>query len=76
MVGRKEQVLMDVQKADKEWNVVLLRYFNPIGAHKRGIGEVLNSIPNNLMPYMTHVAIEKREGLCVLAMFMTQRRQA
>ncbi len=68
---------MDVQKADKEWNVVLLRYFNPIEAHKRGrIEEVLNGIPNNLMPYITHVAIEKREELCVLAMFLTQRRRS
>ena len=47
-----EEVLMDVQKADNEWNVVLLRYFNPIGAHKSGlIGENPNGIPNNLMPY-------------------------
>ena len=53
-----EQVLTDIQKADPEWNVVLLRYFNPIGAHKSGlIGENPNGIPNNLMPYITQVAI-------------------
>ena len=47
-----EQVLSDMQKADPEWNVILLRYFNPIGAHKSGlIGENPNGIPNNLMPY-------------------------
>ena len=61
-----EQVLMDVQKADQEWNVVLLRYFNPIGAHPSGrIGENPNGIPNNLMPYITQVAIGKRERLGV-----------
>ncbi|MBP5619267.1 MAG: UDP-glucose 4-epimerase GalE [Bacteroidaceae bacterium] len=61
-----EEVLMDVQKADPEWNVVLLRYFNPIGAHPSGlIGENPNGIPNNLMPYITQVAIGKRPGLGV-----------
>lgn len=61
-----EQVLMDVQKADPEWNVVLLRYFNPIGAHKSGlIGENPNGIPNNLMPYITQTAIGKRAELGV-----------
>ena len=56
-----EEVLMDVQKADKEWNVVILRYFNPIGAHQSGkIGENPNGIPNNLMPSITQVAIGKR----------------
>ena len=56
-----EEVLMDVQKADNEWNVVLLRYFNPIGAHESGrIGEDPNGIPNNLMPYITQVAVGKR----------------
>lgn len=61
-----EQVLMDVQKADQEWNVVLLRYFNPIGAHPSGrIGENPNGIPNNLMPYITQVAVGKRERLGV-----------
>lgn len=52
-----EQMLADIQKADNEWNVILLRYFNPIGAHKSGlIGEDPNGIPNNLMPYITKVA--------------------
>ena len=61
-----EQVLMDVQKADPEWNVVLLRYFNPIGAHKSGlIGENPNGIPNNLMPYITQTAIGIRKELGV-----------
>ncbi len=61
-----EQVLMDIQKADPEWNVVLLRYFNPIGAHESGlIGENPNGIPNNLMPYITQVAVGKREFLGV-----------
>ena len=61
-----EQVMIDVQKADPEWNVVLLRYFNPIGAHASGrIGENPNGIPNNLMPYITQVAVGKRECLGV-----------
>lgn len=61
-----EEVLMDVQKADNEWNVVLLRYFNPIGAHPCGrIGENPNGIPNNLMPYITQTAVGKRQELGV-----------
>lgn len=61
-----EQVMMDLQKADPEWNVVLLRYFNPIGAHASGrIGENPNGIPNNLMPYITQVAVGSRERLNV-----------
>ena len=61
-----EQVLTDIQKADPEWNVMLLRYFNPIGAHKSGtIGENPNGIPNNLMPYITQVAVGKLECLGV-----------
>ena len=55
-----EQILTDMQKADPEWNVVLLRYFNPIGAHPTGLmGENPNGVPNNLMPYITQVAIGK-----------------
>ncbi|MCR5801122.1 MAG: UDP-glucose 4-epimerase GalE [Lachnospiraceae bacterium] len=55
-----EQILSDIQKADNEWNVILLRYFNPIGAHKSGtMGEDPSGIPNNLMPYITQVAIGK-----------------
>ena len=55
-----EQILTDIQKADPEWNVILLRYFNPIGAHKSGlIGEDPKGIPNNLVPYVAQVAIGK-----------------
>ena len=61
-----EQILTDMQKADPAWNVVLLRYFNPIGAHPSGlIGENPNGIPNNLMPYVTQVAVGKRTELGV-----------
>ena len=61
-----EEVLQDVQRADTEWNVVLLRYFNPIGAHASGlIGENPNGIPNNLMPYITQTAIGIRKELGV-----------
>ena len=61
-----EQILTDIQKADNEWNVVLLRYFNPIGAHKSGtMGENPNGIPNNLMPYITQVAVGKLDHLNV-----------
>ena len=61
-----EEVLKDVQRADAGWNVVLLRYFNPIGAHASGlIGENPNGIPNNLMPYITQTAIGIRDQLGV-----------
>lgn len=61
-----EQILSDMQKADPQWNVILLRYFNPIGAHKSGlIGENPNGIPNNLMPYITQVAVGKLKELGV-----------
>ena len=61
-----EEVMKDVQRADTEWNVVLLRYFNPIGAHASGlIGENPNGIPNNLMPYITQTAIGIRKELGV-----------
>ena len=61
-----EQSLTDLHTADPEWNVVLLRYFNPIGAHKSGlIGEDPKGIPNNLMPYVAQVAIGKLECLGV-----------
>jgi len=61
-----EQILSDIQKADPEWNVILLRYFNPIGAHKSGtMGENPNGIPNNLMPYITQVAVGKLPQLGV-----------
>ncbi len=55
-----EQILTDLHTADNEWNVILLRYFNPIGAHKSGmIGEDPKGIPNNLLPYVAQVAIGK-----------------
>ena len=61
-----EQIMSDVQKANPDWNVILLRYFNPVGAHKSGrIGEDPKGIPNNLMPYITQVAIGKLECLGV-----------
>ena len=61
-----EQILTDIHTSDPEWNVVLLRYFNPIGAHKSGtIGENPNGIPNNLMPYITQVAVGKLKELGV-----------
>ena len=61
-----EQILTDFHTADAEWNVILLRYFNPIGAHKSGlIGEDPKGIPNNLLPYVAQVAIGKLECLGV-----------
>lgn len=59
-----EQMIMDLYLSDSEWNATILRYFNPIGAHESGyIGEDPNGVPNNLMPYITQVAIGKREYL-------------
>lgn len=61
-----EQILQDVYASDNKWSIALLRYFNPIGAHESGrIGEDPNGIPNNLMPYITQVAVGKREHLSV-----------
>ena len=61
-----EQILRDIAKADGEWSVVNLRYFNPVGAHKSGlIGEYPNGIPNNLMPFISQTAIGKRHHLNV-----------
>ena len=61
-----EQILTDLHTADNSWNVILLRYFNPIGAHKSGlIGEDPKGIPNNLVPYVAQVAVGKRECLGV-----------
>ena len=61
-----EQILTDLHTADTEWNVVLLRYFNPIGAHKSGlIGEDPKGIPNNLLPYVAQVAMGKLKCLGV-----------
>lgn len=64
--GMLEQILTDLHTADPEWKVMLLRYFNPIGAHKSGrIGENPKGIPNNLLPYIAQVAIGKLECLGV-----------
>ncbi|MDR1737071.1 MAG: UDP-glucose 4-epimerase GalE [Oscillospiraceae bacterium] len=61
-----EQILRDVSAAEKDWSVVLLRYFNPIGAHESGqIGEEPDGIPNNLMPYIAQTAVGRREYLPV-----------
>ncbi|KAI5947150.1 UDP-glucose 4-epimerase isoform X4 [Manis javanica] len=61
-----EEMIQDLCQADKTWNAVLLRYFNPIGAHASGhIGEDPQGIPNNLMPYVSQVAIGRREALNV-----------
>ncbi len=61
-----EEILTDLYNAEKDWNVVILRYFNPVGAHKSGmIGEDPNGIPNNLMPYISQVAVGKLERLSV-----------
>ena len=62
----QEQILTDIHTADPEWNVILLRYFNPIGAHKSGlIGEDPKGIPNNLLPYVAQVAIGKLKEINV-----------
>ena len=61
-----EEILRDLYNSDNSWSTALLRYFNPIGAHKSGrIGENPNGIPNNLMPYISQVAIGKRDKLFV-----------
>lgn len=61
-----EYILKDLYTADDSWNIALLRYFNPVGAHKSGlIGEDPNDIPNNLMPYISQVAVGKLEQLSV-----------
>ena len=61
-----EQILRDLAKADNEWSVVLLRYFNPVGAHPSGLmGEHPNGIPNNLMPFISQTAVGKREKLSI-----------
>ena len=64
--GMLEQVLTDLHTADPEWNILLLRYFNPIGAHESGlIGEDPKGIPNNLVPYIAQVAVGKLKCLGV-----------
>lgn len=61
-----EDMLRDLHASDSQWQIALLRYFNPVGAHESGtIGEDPNGIPNNLMPFITQVAIGKREALSV-----------
>ena len=61
-----EEILRDVHVSDTSWQIVLLRYFNPVGAHKSGlIGEDPNGIPNNLMPFISQTAVKKREFLSV-----------
>jgi len=61
-----EEMLRDVYVADSEWRIVLLRYFNPVGAHESGtIGEDPNGIPNNLMPFIAQTAVGKRDYLSV-----------
>lgn len=61
-----EEILRDLQRADSGWDIALLRYFNPVGAHRSGeIGEDPNGIPNNLMPFIAQVAVGKREALQV-----------
>ncbi|MBF0710805.1 MULTISPECIES: UDP-glucose 4-epimerase GalE [unclassified Gemella] len=61
-----EEVLGDLYKSDNEWNIVILRYFNPIGAHESGdLGEDPNGIPNNLVPYVSQVAVGKLEKVNV-----------
>jgi len=61
-----EQILRDLEASDSSWHVAYLRYFNPVGAHESGlIGEDPRGIPNNLMPYITQVAIGKREHLSI-----------
>lgn len=61
-----EEILRDLYVSDKEWKIVLLRYFNPVGAHHSGtIGEDPNGIPNNLMPFIAQTAVGKRECLSV-----------
>ena len=61
-----EGILTDLYKSDNSWNIICLRYFNPVGAHESGmIGEDPNDIPNNLMPFISQVAIGKREKLAV-----------
>ena len=62
-----EQLLQKLSASDERWSIALLRYFNPVGAHKSGqIGEDPQGIPNNLMPYVTQVAVGRREKLSIL----------
>lgn len=61
-----EDICRDIHRADKDWNIILLRYFNPIGAHPSGnIGEDPRGFPNNLMPFVQQVAVGRRPALTV-----------
>ncbi|UZX67521.1 UDP-glucose 4-epimerase GalE [Yersinia ruckeri] len=61
-----ENILQDVQRADANWNMTILRYFNPVGAHPSGLmGEDPQGIPNNLMPYIAQVAVGRRDSLAI-----------
>lgn len=61
-----EQIMQDLQRADPQWSVTLLRYFNPVGAHPSGLmGEDPQGIPNNLMPYISQVAVGRRDSLAI-----------
>ncbi|WJV68246.1 UDP-glucose 4-epimerase GalE [Pectobacteriaceae bacterium CE70] len=61
-----EQILQDLQRAEPDWSIVLLRYFNPVGAHPSGdMGEDPQGVPNNLMPYIAQVAVGRRESLTI-----------
>jgi len=61
-----EEIARDIQKAEPEWKIILLRYFNPVGAHESGkLGEDPKGIPNNLMPYIQQVAVERLPELNV-----------
>lgn len=61
-----EEIARDISSADKEWSIILLRYFNPVGAHESGkLGEDPKGIPNNLMPYIQQVAVGRLPELNV-----------
>lgn len=61
-----EEICRDLHQSDPDWNIILLRYFNPVGAHPSGfIGEDPRGIPNNLMPFVQQVAVERRPVLTV-----------
>lgn len=61
-----EDICRDLHRSDPEWQIMLLRYFNPVGAHPSGLlGEDPRGIPNNLMPYVQQVAVERRPTLTV-----------
>jgi hypothetical protein len=62
-----EDICRDIYRSDPEWKIILLRYFNPVGAHPSGyLGEDPRGIPNNLMPYVQQVAVGRRPALTVL----------